>query len=67
MVGRLIQVTKSAYQYPLIFKQLWHTPLLQAPDQEIVYRDLSWSCARNTATCSRSNSLAHRHEGGTRE
>ena len=27
MVGRLIQATKSAYQYPLIFKQLWHTPL----------------------------------------
>ncbi|MDX6457856.1 MAG: hypothetical protein QOE55_1553, partial [Acidobacteriaceae bacterium] len=26
MVGRLIQATKSAYQYPLIFKQLWHTP-----------------------------------------
>src|SRR5215467_9617449 len=40
MVGRLIQVAKSAYQYPLIFKQLWHTPLLQSPDQEIVYRDL---------------------------
>src|SRR6201987_1466087 len=39
MVGRLIQVAKSAYQYPLIFKQMWHTPLLQAPDQEIVYRD----------------------------
>ena len=40
MVGRLIQTTKSAYQYPFIFKQLWHTPLVQAPDQEIVYRDL---------------------------
>jgi fatty-acyl-CoA synthase len=40
MVGRLIQVAKSAYQYPLIFKQLWHTPLAQASDQEIVYRDL---------------------------
>src|SRR6267142_2358618 len=40
MVGRLIQTTKSAYQYPLIFKQLWHTPRMQAPDQEIVYRDL---------------------------
>ena len=39
MVGRLIQVAKSAYQYPLILKQLWHTPLLQSPDQEIVYRD----------------------------
>src|ERR1700748_471873 len=40
MVGRLIQTTKSAYQYPLIFKQLWHTPRVQAPDQQIVYRDL---------------------------
>jgi fatty-acyl-CoA synthase len=39
MVGRLIQIAKSAYQYPLILKQLWHTPLLQSPDQEIVYRD----------------------------
>ena len=40
MAGRLIQTTKSAYQYPLIFKQLWHTPRVQAPDQEVVYRDL---------------------------
>ncbi|MHB8268289.1 fatty acid--CoA ligase [Bradyrhizobium sp.] len=40
MVGRLIEVTRSAYQYPLIFKQLWHTPRVQTPDQEIVYRDL---------------------------
>ena len=40
MTGRPIQVTKSAYQYPLLIKQLWHTPLLQAPDQEIVYRDM---------------------------
>ncbi|GLR83614.1 fatty acid--CoA ligase [Bradyrhizobium iriomotense] len=40
MVGRLIQTAKSAYQFPLIFKQLWHTPRMQAPDQEIVYRDL---------------------------
>jgi fatty-acyl-CoA synthase len=39
MVGRLIQIAKSAYQYPLILKQLWHTPLMQSPDQEIVYRD----------------------------
>jgi acyl-CoA synthetase (AMP-forming)/AMP-acid ligase II len=39
MVGRLIQAAKSAYRYPLIFKQLWHTPLLQSPEQEIVYRD----------------------------
>jgi fatty-acyl-CoA synthase len=40
MAGRLIQTAKSAYQYPLIFKQLWHTPRVQAPDQEVVYRDL---------------------------
>jgi fatty-acyl-CoA synthase len=39
MVERLIPIAKSAYQYPLILKQLWHTPLLQSPDQEIVYRD----------------------------
>src|SRR6516225_8980113 len=39
MVGRLIQVARSAYQYPLILKQLLHTPLLQAQDQQIVYRD----------------------------
>ena len=39
MVGRLIQAAKSAYRYPLILKQLWHTPLLQSPEQEIVYRD----------------------------
>jgi fatty-acyl-CoA synthase len=27
-----------AYQYPLLIKQLLHTPLAHAPDQEIVYR-----------------------------
>jgi fatty-acyl-CoA synthase len=36
----LIDVTPSAYRYPLLIKQLWHTPLRHAPDQEIVYRDL---------------------------
>jgi non-ribosomal peptide synthetase component F len=40
MVGRLIQTAKSTYQYPLIFRQLWHTPGVQTPDEEIVYRDL---------------------------
>jgi fatty-acyl-CoA synthase len=40
VTGKLIQVAKSAYQYPLILKQLWHAPIVQAPDQEIVYRDL---------------------------
>jgi fatty-acyl-CoA synthase len=37
--GRVIAAAKSAYQYPLLIKHLWHAPLLQAPDQEIVYRD----------------------------
>jgi fatty-acyl-CoA synthase len=30
----------AAYDYPLLLKQLWHTPLVQADGQEIVYRDL---------------------------
>jgi fatty-acyl-CoA synthase len=40
MTGRPIQVAKSAYHYPLLIKQLWHTPLMHAADQEIVYRDI---------------------------
>ena len=32
--GRVIAAAKSAYQYPLIIKHLWHAPLLQARDQE---------------------------------
>jgi fatty-acyl-CoA synthase len=40
MSGRIISVAPSAYSYPLLIKQLLHTPLLQSPDQEIVYRDL---------------------------
>ena len=30
--------TSPAYAYPLLIKQLLHTPFSQAPDQEIVYR-----------------------------
>jgi fatty-acyl-CoA synthase len=30
----------AAYAYPLLLKQLWHTPLAQAAGQEIVYRNL---------------------------
>ena len=30
----------SAYRYPLLVKHLLHYPLVHAPDQEIVYRDL---------------------------
>lgn len=36
----LIDHTPSAYSYPLLIKQLLHTPLAVNPDQEIVYRDL---------------------------
>jgi fatty-acyl-CoA synthase len=32
------QSTSSAYAYPLLIKQLLHTPMLQAQEQEIVYR-----------------------------
>src|SRR6201998_472263 len=38
--GKIVASAKSAYQYPLLIKHLWHAPLLQAPGQEIVYRDL---------------------------
>ncbi|HEY6895716.1 MAG TPA: fatty acid--CoA ligase [Rhodocyclaceae bacterium] len=34
-----IATTPSAYPYPLLIKQLLHTPLATAADQEIVYRD----------------------------
>jgi len=36
----LIEHTPSAYAYPLLIKQLLHTPLAVNPDQEIVYREL---------------------------
>jgi fatty-acyl-CoA synthase len=29
----------TGYGYPLLIKQLWHTPLVCAPEQEIIYRD----------------------------
>ena len=38
--GSGIAASKSAYHYSLLIKHLWHAPLLQAADQEIVYRDL---------------------------
>src|SRR5271154_6414574 len=40
MTGRMIAATPSAYRYPLLIKQLLHAPMMQAPKQEIVYRDL---------------------------
>ena len=39
MPERLIQISPSAYQYPLLLKHIWTAPLLQAGDQEVVYRD----------------------------
>ncbi len=39
MTGRLIQVTPSAYTYPLLIKHLLHSSMLHAADQQIVYRD----------------------------
>jgi len=40
MSSRGIAVTPSAYSYPLLIKQLLHTPLAQTAHQEIVYRDV---------------------------
>ena len=40
MSGRLISVAQSAYQYPLLIKQLLRAPMVQTPDQVIIYRDL---------------------------
>ncbi|MFH0823646.1 MAG: fatty acid--CoA ligase [Pseudomonadota bacterium] len=36
---RRITTAPSAYTYPLLVKQLLHSPMAYAPDQEIVYRD----------------------------
>ena len=38
-MGNLINKTSSAYDYPLIIKQLFLAPLSYNPEQEIVYRD----------------------------
>jgi fatty-acyl-CoA synthase len=35
-----MEAAKAAYSYPLLIKQLLHTPMMQSPHQEIVYRDL---------------------------
>src|SRR5271166_4497481 len=40
MPANLIDVSPSAYPYPLLIKHLLHYPMVHAPDQEIVYRDL---------------------------
>jgi fatty-acyl-CoA synthase len=46
MPASLIEHTPSAYDYPLLIKHLLHTPLATAPQQEIVYRDISRSTYR---------------------
>jgi fatty-acyl-CoA synthase len=46
MSASLIEHTPSAYDYPLLIKHLLHTPLAAAPEQEIVYRDISRSTYR---------------------
>lgn len=38
MPVKLVQSAASAYQYPLLIKQLLLTPLAIAPDQEITYQ-----------------------------
>lgn len=40
MSTNLIEKTPSAYDYPLLIKNLLHAPVVSNPDQEIVYRDL---------------------------
>ncbi len=39
MPVKLIPQTPSAYNYPLLIKNILHTPLTYFPDREIVYRD----------------------------
>ncbi len=39
MTATLIQRTASAYDYPLLIKNLFLAPTVDNPDQEIVYRD----------------------------
>ena len=38
-MSNLIESTPSAYAYPLIIKQLFEAPLVNNPEQEIVFRD----------------------------
>ena len=39
MPNNLIEITPSAYDYPLLIKHLLDTPLTRSPDQVIVYRE----------------------------
>ncbi len=40
MQTRIINSTKSAYEFPLLIKNLLDAPLIYSPDQEIIYRDI---------------------------
>ena len=40
MSTSIVESTPSAYAYPLLIKQLLHTPLAVAPNQEIIYRNV---------------------------
>ena len=39
MSNNLIEITPSAYDYPLLIKNLLYAPLARSPDQVIVYRE----------------------------
>lgn len=39
MTTKTINPTQSAYNYPLLIKNILNTPLIYSPDQEIVYRE----------------------------
>ena len=43
MPDALIARTPSAYEYPLLIKNLLFCPVVDVPDQEIVYRDHRFS------------------------
>ncbi|MGD9209417.1 MAG: fatty acid--CoA ligase [Desulfobacteraceae bacterium] len=40
MPTKLIDRTPSAYEFPLLIKNILRTPMIFSPDQQIVYRDL---------------------------
>jgi hypothetical protein len=39
-MSNLIDKTKSAYEYPLLIKQLFYAPLANKPEQKIIFRDI---------------------------
>ena len=50
MQDTLIHRTESAFAYPLLIKPILEAPLVDAPDQEIVYRDLLRLTYRSSAS-----------------